>query len=303
MRDNDDDEVGYKKPPKASRFQKGKSGNPRGRPKKRASVDVSHDGSIHALLKNEFKRLVVVTENGQPEQITLKQALARAMAHGAVKNSRIERKQAFDLLSDMDQAEQAQRTDDFKFWRGHKKDQLAIIEQARREGREPEKMRPHPDDIQVDWGKGCIYLLGPLTDEDEVLFDLRALTRECCYIASEWNTRWPGLEIVFQDKRACPWGVLGELVNRRMPPSMWHDSTTQLVRAMQYHGMTNRQLRATKVRMFAKLEDGMAHARVTGLIDDTQSVSIPEFDAIILTADRCTQEQRALLDAHSKDAA
>jgi len=30
---SDDDDVGYKKPPKHSRFRKGRSGNPRGRPK------------------------------------------------------------------------------------------------------------------------------------------------------------------------------------------------------------------------------------------------------------------------------
>ena len=33
---NETYEVGYKKPPKAKRFQKGKSGNPSGRPKKAA---------------------------------------------------------------------------------------------------------------------------------------------------------------------------------------------------------------------------------------------------------------------------
>ena len=31
----DDDKVGYGKPPKHSRFQPGRSGNPRGRPKKK----------------------------------------------------------------------------------------------------------------------------------------------------------------------------------------------------------------------------------------------------------------------------
>ena len=33
--ENDDDQVGYKRPPKQHRFQKGRSGNPGGRPKKK----------------------------------------------------------------------------------------------------------------------------------------------------------------------------------------------------------------------------------------------------------------------------
>lgn len=33
-----EDEVGYGKPPKATRFQKGKSGNPRGRPREHPSI-------------------------------------------------------------------------------------------------------------------------------------------------------------------------------------------------------------------------------------------------------------------------
>ncbi len=36
---NDDDEVGYGKPPKASRFRKGQSGNPGGRPRQQKPAD------------------------------------------------------------------------------------------------------------------------------------------------------------------------------------------------------------------------------------------------------------------------
>src|SRR6266702_889281 len=56
-----DYEVGYKKPPLHTRFQKGQSGNPRGRP--RGSKNLS------TLLVEALDKLVVVTENGKRRKI------------------------------------------------------------------------------------------------------------------------------------------------------------------------------------------------------------------------------------------
>jgi len=57
-----DYEVGYGRPPVHSRFQKGKSGNPRGRPK----------GSTNhlMLLRRVLDQKVTVTENGKTRDIT-----------------------------------------------------------------------------------------------------------------------------------------------------------------------------------------------------------------------------------------
>ena len=73
-------EVGYRRPPKASRFQPGRSGNPNGRPKRR-KVELGFDGGqrmTEQLIMTEMLRPVRVIENGKPVKITAFAAATRA---------------------------------------------------------------------------------------------------------------------------------------------------------------------------------------------------------------------------------
>lgn len=67
---SDDEDVGYGRPPKQTRFKPGKSGNPRGRPKGRNNFSTD--------LKATLKSTVQITEKGKPKRIsTQKAALMR----------------------------------------------------------------------------------------------------------------------------------------------------------------------------------------------------------------------------------
>jgi hypothetical protein len=67
--------VGYKKPPQHTQFQPGKSGNPKGRPKKVAT--------INELFLKELHSRIPITANGRRRMISLAQAIVKQLANKA----------------------------------------------------------------------------------------------------------------------------------------------------------------------------------------------------------------------------
>jgi hypothetical protein len=63
-------DVGYGKPPRETRFRKGRSGNPRGRPR--------GSRNFASLLEEALAEPVVITENGRRKRATKLQVIATA---------------------------------------------------------------------------------------------------------------------------------------------------------------------------------------------------------------------------------
>ena len=84
-----DYEVGYGKPPHHTRFKKGQSGNPRGRPK--------GSKNLPTLLSEALNEPVVVAENGRRRKITMRQAIIKQL----VKRSATADLRAMKILLDM----------------------------------------------------------------------------------------------------------------------------------------------------------------------------------------------------------
>jgi hypothetical protein len=72
-----DYEVGYGKPPRHTRFKKGQSGNPRGRP--------GGSKNLSTLLTEALNEVVIVAENGGRRKITKRQAIITQLVNQSAK--------------------------------------------------------------------------------------------------------------------------------------------------------------------------------------------------------------------------
>lgn len=158
--------VGKGKPPTASQWRKGQSGNPKGRPKKIGGYLFNpEDPQLGEVILTEAWRLVTVTQDGEPVTMPIAKLVLQAHLKSAVEGNSHAQRSVIQLVADA----QAQRD------RSKQEELMAALvlkaafEEKRRQwvadGRDEAEMNLHPADIEIDFGTGEVKCYLPFTEE------------------------------------------------------------------------------------------------------------------------------------------
>ena len=93
------EQVGFCRPPQATRFKKGVSGNPKGRPK--------HSLNVATAFTKALREKVVINEGGQRKTVTKLEAALKQLVNKAASGDHRSCQQLIDLARDAEAKQQA----------------------------------------------------------------------------------------------------------------------------------------------------------------------------------------------------
>lgn len=251
----DDEPIGYGKPPKWTRFTKGQSGNPNGRPKKKRDPVPPPQTPNDQVLKTILEEKIGIKEGGKVREVTKREAVRRSQFAEAVKGSPLAQREIIRDARELDKLEAARALAEaeaavereseerdrqerlFAHYVALKEARTEEWVEAVRAGKkEPDFPWPHPDDILIDKSQRKYRLRGPFDAESVPLYQWIRAQRDL------YHAKW--IEAVRLKKNEAwivLWAFFTEQCNSELP-KRWQIDTVKGPEATRLMAMTKAKL-------------------------------------------------------------
>lgn len=180
--DESEPKVGYKKPPKDTRFKPGQSGNPKGRP--RGSGDHSKHNAgrrrqaggppdllpSDEMFLQEGRRLIRITENGASVDLPIEQVAIRSSYTSAAKGDPRAQKLVFDRNALIEALVRQLRADLNAKWSAYKDRAHQRLERIEAGESDLISPLPHPDDVILSDAHDP-KIIGPANEAEQVAME------------------------------------------------------------------------------------------------------------------------------------
>jgi hypothetical protein len=164
--------VGYRNPPKSGQFVKGRSGNPRGRPRRpKAILAGVPTGDFEDMMLEEMNRAVSVREGESVERMPLMRAATRAIGLKAAKGDVKAYLAVTTKVSIIETRRQTLWEETVERVTDYKERTTQKLQSREKQGILGPEIIPHPDDIRIDFKRRAIVMNGPVTFDQKMAQD------------------------------------------------------------------------------------------------------------------------------------
>lgn len=156
---SEDETVGYKKPPTATRFKPGQSGNPKGRPKGSRNGEQAGQRKLRDLILKEATRTIQVQQNGKIITMPSSEAVIRSITNRSIQGNPTAQKTYITLLKEVDGDTSDSWPDRLAILLNYKNGWWQAISEHYQRSISLQRPNPAPEDIIIDENKRTGYVI------------------------------------------------------------------------------------------------------------------------------------------------